>query len=646
MRVGDTVNFSEHSFKSQLEESEALPTVTADYVASSIPKAKSDHEGSETDDDADGLDKVSSSMTVVKTAVADTPAISVATGTKADAGAHARPPSVDSYLPFSTAHCAISENVDSSALLTYQDNPSMQAAESQSARFRRVVAEDQARHAEGLFDAVEAAPTSDVEDDPLHARASDQCNGTGLAANVEVSQSPQKGVGRDANYGSKRSYILESVNAGEEVSTSDDDDEDAEDIVACIARDGSVHRDSDATSNNVISSEAYDEARAARATARRSLKRKLDPYGLPVGESSPPMKRKGSPRQERPEVPVSDGGSGLSTMPEAPFAQPSSAAEAEEDAAQEEPSSSGSSSRAEDVEVDVKARGKTKRKGDLAKPVSDVRHGREPASKESESTGDTIAVARTKSRTKKSSPQFFIPSSATKPSVPPPSSAVGSSTPGKTPKVLLSSCSLPQKVETWARAQVTNEVPSKRAYFVCVVTSDKLKLTPKVLRSLASGKLIATDDWVKDSEAFGSWLDPADYVHEEVADTLDLDRSKLFKGMKMYFTVAARNAYGSEGWSNIDALARTVVRTACNLATQPRALHPADMSRGMDNTVFIGLNDNEDAVSLHNAHGKTVYHKDLLTQSVLRGELDLDSTEFKLELATTTAKKGRKKKAR
>ena len=60
-------------------------------------------------------------------------------------------------------------------------------------------------------------------------------------------------------------------------------------------------------------------------------------------------------------------------------------------------------------------------------------------------------------------------------------------------------------------------------------------------------------------------------------------------------------------------------------------------------TIFLGLDsDDPDAQTLTQKDGRAVYQKNLLTQSVLRGELLLDNDEFKWNSKPDKGKKGKK----
>lgn len=226
----------------------------------------------------------------------------------------------------------------------------------------------------------------------------------------------------------------------------------------------------------------------------------------------------------------------------------------------------------------------------------------------------------------------------------PASSSASTALNGKVPKVLLSKSALDTSTITWLKkqgAQIIDDVPTKRSHFLCVVPQGALATTAKILRTLASDKLVVTDDWVTDSKAHGSLLEPDDYVHDALKEIVEVHRSKLFVGKIVYFTKKLANDYGWTGWASIQALVKEMGARFVESGSADKG----EKTSRMGDTIFFG-NDglDSDAAALASEHGKVVYHKDLLTQSVLRGELDLESDEFKLkDLARAGKKVGKKR---
>jgi len=226
------------------------------------------------------------------------------------------------------------------------------------------------------------------------------------------------------------------------------------------------------------------------------------------------------------------------------------------------------------------------------------------------------------------------------------SSTPQSSTPhvsGKAPtKVLLSKSTYAEdsKAKNWLKkrnATVDEKIPGKRSNFVCVVPVGELATTPKVLRSVALGKRVVTDQWLKDSMEQNQLLDLDGYVHDDLAPTMDIDRNKLLEGKALYVTSALEKAYG-DGFTHIKELAAALGAHRVEVGSAKKTSGMSDAA-----TIFLGLDsDDPDAQTLTQKDGRAVYQKNLLTQSVLRGELLLDNDEFKWNSKPGKGKKGKK----
>jgi hypothetical protein len=226
------------------------------------------------------------------------------------------------------------------------------------------------------------------------------------------------------------------------------------------------------------------------------------------------------------------------------------------------------------------------------------------------------------------------------------SSTPQSSTPhlsGKAPtKVLLSKSKYAEdsKAKNWLKkrgATIDEKIPGKRSNFVCVVPVGELVATPKVLRSVALGKRVVTDQWLKDSMEQNQLLDLDGYVHDDLGPTMDVDRNKLLEGKALFVTSALEKVYG-DGFTHIKELAAA-------LGAHRVEVGPAKKASGMPDaaTIFLGLDsDDPDAHTLAQEDGRAMYQKNLLTQSILRGELLLDNDEFKCNSKPGKGKKGKK----
>lgn len=257
---------------------------------------------------------------------------------------------------------------------------------------------------------------------------------------------------------------------------------------------------------------------------------------------------------------------------------------------------------------------------------------------------EIIVVSASKGLTAKGkitpSPQVRIQSKA--PNDTPGSTAMS----GRAPKLLFSHSKVNNNkgVMAWLRQQGATEIeeiPTKRSHFICVVQSGTLATTAKILRTLAMGKAVVTDDWVTDSKAEGQLLEPDDYMHEDLEASIKADRGRLFKGHILFFTKKLVQSYGQSGWQSIQALCH---EAGANLVDHGVA-GSGRTTALLGKTIFFGNDaDDTDVKTLALEHDFTVYHKDLLTQSVLRGELDLESDEFVIQPSTSVVKRGRGRK--
>ncbi|RMY99817.1 hypothetical protein D0862_06965 [Hortaea werneckii] len=298
------------------------------------------------------------------------------------------------------------------------------------------------------------------------------------------------------------------------------------------------------------------------------------------------------------------------------------------------------------------ATGKTSSKLKMSPPSTITKYrGSSKASKASrQDVGDEITVAPPSSSSKKGirssmsrlagtpSVQVQIPRETVSGS--PDSSSTAMS--GRPPKILFSHSDVnkDKAIIAWLKKQGAfeiDEVPGKRASFICVVPSGHLATTAKILRTLALGKLVVTDDWVTDSKEEGQLLEPDDYVHEALQDTMQTDRSTLFRGYRLYFTKQLASSYGS-GWQSI--------RSLCNEAGADH-VESGNAASGhswaaLGNTLFFGTTpDDLDLKILSQEKGHVVYNRNMLTQSVLDGELKLDNDEFIIKPSNSPLKLGR-----
>ena len=180
-------------------------------------------------------------------------------------------------------------------------------------------------------------------------------------------------------------------------------------------------------------------------------------------------------------------------------------------------------------------------------------------------------------------------------------------------------------------ALIIPSVPCAKMDFFCVTVKrqdGKVPTTFKLLQSLLLGQLVVTDDWITDSMKANRLLDSSDYEHPHLAPNLSYARRTLFDGKEILFTTSLQKQYGS-GWRDVQSLARAAGAVRVGTVNTQRFT-----STKQDDALVIGNDkDDVDATWLMETAKKVVYHKDLLAQSILSGELDLTESAYKLQSA-------------
>lgn len=173
-----------------------------------------------------------------------------------------------------------------------------------------------------------------------------------------------------------------------------------------------------------------------------------------------------------------------------------------------------------------------------------------------------------------------------------------------------------------------------------------LRKTGKLLLSIALGMRIVTDEWFFASSKAERLLNTDAFIPH------DPDREKewgfsmpaivgkpqrnLLEGKTLYITPALKKDYGKGGFKEIEEIAKTV-------GVEKVISKPARDVKDANYIMLALENGDLDAATLHE-HGRKCFHKDLLSNSILRGHLDLDSDEFKVEPPSSQPKKTKKKK--
>jgi hypothetical protein len=175
-----------------------------------------------------------------------------------------------------------------------------------------------------------------------------------------------------------------------------------------------------------------------------------------------------------------------------------------------------------------------------------------------------------------------------------------------------------------------------------------------LLISVALGIPIVADDWLKESTKKRELLPLEDYLPETSEREKEWGFSMtaiwcrpqngLLKGKTVYFTPALAKEY--HPFKDIEAVCKAAG------AERVKALKTSNDVKSSEYIILAVEKDDEFAMLL--AHeGHTCFHRDILPMSILRGHLDLKSSEFHIrptrsqeeEEEDTTGRRRRKRRS-
>lgn len=157
------------------------------------------------------------------------------------------------------------------------------------------------------------------------------------------------------------------------------------------------------------------------------------------------------------------------------------------------------------------------------------------------------------------------------------------------------------------------------------VKDGTLTKTMKLLQSIALGIPIVTDKWLLDSAGAGHFLALSDYQpsapKQEREWNFELSKvwhkpQSTFEGYSIYFTPSLKSTYSD--FTEIDQVCKAVGAKVTKKISDHRV-------------IVLGKDKGDKEVETLLQEGTTCYTKDLLTMSILRGELVLDSDEFRIK---------------
>lgn len=171
----------------------------------------------------------------------------------------------------------------------------------------------------------------------------------------------------------------------------------------------------------------------------------------------------------------------------------------------------------------------------------------------------------------------------------------------------------------------------------------------KLLQSVALGIPIVSDRWLMDSAKATKFLPLKQYIPNvpiqekdwnfSLSSIWSIPQVYLFKGYTIRFTDAVRKTYKDFGEMEQVCKAVGARRVVSGKKAGGKELDGEDM-------IVIGAEEGDTDAEKLIESGKACFSKDFLTNSILRGAIDLESEEFRISpKATDQGKKGRKRKS-
>lgn len=174
----------------------------------------------------------------------------------------------------------------------------------------------------------------------------------------------------------------------------------------------------------------------------------------------------------------------------------------------------------------------------------------------------------------------------------------------------------------------------------------ELKKTSKLILAVLLGKDIITDSWVTESVKGNDLLSVVPYMardaEKEAEWGISLDEAifrgkqglKILQEQTIIFTPSSKKELGKSGFDELKEIVKYAGAKSVSSAL------PKKSPEGTPSTIVIATHDNTEIAELQKL-GWRAYVKDIISLSVLRGNLDLESDEF---LIQEQKKESRKRK--
>lgn len=200
------------------------------------------------------------------------------------------------------------------------------------------------------------------------------------------------------------------------------------------------------------------------------------------------------------------------------------------------------------------------------------------------------------------------------------------------PKIVLStSLSNTDKYETTLKSFGATFVKDVIEADVFCVPNGDLKKTLNLVLSLIYGKFIVTEAWLKECTRTKKFGDPMNYLPDtqshdwSLTESLERGRSKttirMLDSWSVFITIALEKELGPLRVKEQGKIARAMgANFRVRLPTQ----------RAVNNVLVLGTKD-DPYVNTVQRLGHSLFQREILTMAALRGTLDMDSDEFKVQ---------------
>lgn len=217
---------------------------------------------------------------------------------------------------------------------------------------------------------------------------------------------------------------------------------------------------------------------------------------------------------------------------------------------------------------------------------------------------------------------------------------------GPPPRVVFSNSIIPSQSKYMNFLKKHNvklvDALSKSSMDMVCVGNGELRRTYKLTLGVLLGKTIVTDKWVIDSHQAGHLLNPIPYLphdpeHEKqwnfnLHEAIERGKREIrvFQGWTIHFTPSFIHQEPKEVLTELTVLVRTAGGKVVTSRSFPKQSSP-DTEGGSALIIAVPGTKDDDTESLTKA-GWTLYSRDIVSLSILRGKVEVNSEEFKIHV--------------